>query len=58
MKLNWDKIRIYFLTAKDLTKKHSGVMYLRLGQICGGGGAPVMLVAAWMANGRGVDGGL
>jgi hypothetical protein len=56
--LNWDKIRIYFLTAKDLTKKNSGVMYLRLGQICGGGGAPVMLVAAWMANGRGVDGGL
>jgi hypothetical protein len=31
------------LHAKDLTKKHGGVMYLRLGQICGGGGAPAAL---------------
>jgi hypothetical protein len=45
------------LQAKDLTKKHGGVMYLWLGQICVGGGAPAVLVAVWMANGRGVDGG-
>jgi hypothetical protein len=45
------------LHAKDLTMKHDRVMYLWLGQICGGGGAPVALVAGWMPNGRSVDGG-
>jgi hypothetical protein len=45
------------LYTKDLTKRHGRMMYLQLGQIHGGCGAPAVLAAAWMANGRGVDGG-